>query len=999
MKSRLIGVAALLLCVLPRVQAQEGPDHARLRWEWFYRPRAYPFADVVPGALDRARLQLASLRASRLILGAPPIGGTRWQSIGPFSINGTAIGRISTVAVHPTNSNVVYIGGAQGGVWKTIDGGITWTPLTDKQCSLAMGSIVIDPVNPEIVYAGTGEQHFSGDSYYGCGVLRSTDGGASWTQLAPLALRVRISRLVILPSTAGNIATTTILAATDNGLFRSTNGGTTWTTVRAGIHTDLVVDPSNEQTLYTGFRQGGIFKSINGGVTWLSASAGLPTANVGRINIGLAPSAPATLYVAIQHFTANNLLGLFKSTDGGNSWTQLSATGASCSTQCWYDLHVTVHPADPNIVFFGGVALFRSTNGGNTFATVTGAMHVDQHFLAFDPQNPQRVYAANDGGIYRSENGGTVWTGINNGLAITQFYGGISLHPSNSLLVIGGTQDNGTLSYTGAPTWTTIIGGDGGFTAINHENPAVQFGETQWTPNSGFSGPNRSDGGAFVRKVNGINVSDNAQFIPPLVMDQSNPRVLYFGTDKLYRTADAADNWSAISPVFTPGATLTAIALAASDPSTVYVGLNSSRVHVTTNGGDSWSVITAGLPARTPTDIAVDRADSRTAYVTFSGFGTGHVFRTVDGGQSWTNVSANLPDMPVNAVALDPATRRFVMIGTDLGVFVSSDSGSTWTILDDGMPNVAVFDIAYNAATGALIAATHGRGMFQLQLDRALTIATVPKKRRIDFPENSSTSRADSAAVVLSGTGAGSAQWVATHTTAAPWLTLQTASGTGSGTVRWTVSPAGRAPGVYIDTISVTSAGAFESPARVIDTMFIEASLPAMSVSGGAHSDTTSASAPELSADSALVTFVGSTGPQVQWSAVARRGTWLTLTTASGTGTGRVRWTRNSNQLPAGINVDTIVITAPGATGSPAFIIDTLIVRAALVVTAARRDTLVSASTDTKSSSVQLTIVGDPNGTIELDRNARQRYVAYAHHSRRTGRQYHFVDEICIEPA
>jgi photosystem II stability/assembly factor-like uncharacterized protein len=966
MKSRLLGM--LLLVAGPRLQAQEGPDHARLRWEWFYRQRAFPFAEIVPGALERARLQLGGLRASLRILGAPPIGGSRWESIGPFSINGTAIGRISTVAVHPTNSNVLYIGGAQGGVWKTINGGSTWTPLTDRQCSLAMGSIVIDPVNPEIIYAGTGEQHFSGDSYYGCGVLRSTDGGTSWTQLAPLALRVRISRVILVPSTAGSVATTTVLVATDNGLFRSTNGGTSWTAVRAGIHTDLVIDPTNEQIMYTAFRNnsgtGGIFKSTNSGVTWLSSSAGLPTSNVGRINIGMAPSAPSTLYAGVHNFSQNTLLGLYKSTDAGANWNQLSATGASCGSQCWYDLHVTVSPADPNTVFFGGVSLFRSTNGGLTFSNVTAGIHVDQHFMAFDPQNAQRVYAANDGGIYRSDNGGSTWTGINNGLAITQFYGGISLHPSNSLLVIGGTQDNGTLSYTGAPTWTSIIGGDGGFTAINHENPAVRFGETQWTANSTFSGPNRSDGAGFVRKVNGINLGDNAQFIPPLVMDPSDPRVLYFGTNKVYRTFDAAESWAAISPVFVPTSTLTAIAPAPSAPTTIYAAMSNGQVHVTTNTGMTWTQINAGLPARTATDIAVDRGDSRTAYVTFSGFGTGHVFRTVNGGTSWTNVSANLPDMPVNAVAVDPATRGFVMIGTDLGVFISSDSGSTWTILDDGMPNVAVFDIAYNPATGALVAATHGRGMFQLQLDRALTIAAVPRKRRVDVPENSTTPRPDSAAVVLSGVGGGSAQWTATHSSAAPWVTLTTASGTGSGTVRWTRNPAGRAPGFHIDTITVVSPGAIDSPARVIDTLLVEPVVPTMSVSGGAHSDTASAAVADVSTDSALVTFLGSAGAQVQWSAAARRGTWLTITTASGTGTGRVRWSRNSGGLPAGIFVDTIVVAANGVAGSPAFIIDTLVVRAALVLTPAKRDTLVSGSAQTKLSSVQLTIVGDPDGTI-----------------------------------
>ncbi|MGH7470309.1 MAG: WD40/YVTN/BNR-like repeat-containing protein, partial [Longimicrobiales bacterium] len=571
MRPVLLGGLLVLSAGQARAQEEE-EDHARRRWEWFYQQRAYPFGTIPAGALERARVQLEGLR--RPLFGAvpPPISGTRWQAIGPRAIptSGTSIGRISTVAIHPTNTNLLYVGGAQGGVWRSTDGGSNWTALTDKECSLAMGAIVLDPVNPAIVYAATGEQHFSADSYYGCGVLRSVDGGNTWTRLgASVFVRSRISRLVILPSTAGTVATTTILAASDNGLFRSLDGGANWVLVRAGTATDLVMDPSNERTLYVAIRTQGVFRSVDGGATWGALGAGFPTASLGRINITISASSPSRLYASLHNLSNSALLGILTTTDAGATWTQLPATGASCGTQCWYDMFIAVHPTNPNTIYFGGVGLFRSLDGGSTFSSIGNTIHVDQHYLAFDPVNAQRIYVTNDGGIYRSDNGGTTWTSLNAGLELTQFYGGISLHPSEQAIVLGGTQDNGTLRYSNNPTWAAVLGGDGGFTAINYDNPVIQFAETQWTAGSTSSGPRRSDGGGFVRKVNGIVTSEPALFIPPLVMDPVNAQVLYFGTNRVYRTADAAESWTPVSPVLvtTTGA-VSAIAPAAGDPGT-----------------------------------------------------------------------------------------------------------------------------------------------------------------------------------------------------------------------------------------------------------------------------------------------------------------------------------------------------------------------------------------------------------------------------------------------
>ena len=725
-------VLAVLLLVAPGyitpVSAQENP---RRRWEYFYQQRAFPFGRVPAGALQAAR---AELRSPDLLRAPPPVAGNSWTPIGPegIPINLTSIGRLTAIAVHPTNSSIIYIGGAQGGVWKTTNGGSSWTPLTDGECSLAMGAIAIDPVDPQIVYAGTGEQHFSGDSYYGCGILRSTNGGASWTQLGAsifqtLSGGAKISRILIDPSTAGTVTTTTILVASDFGLYRSTDGGTNLTRTLTGTVTDLAMHPTDPDTLYAARWGSNVSKSSDGGVSWTDVGNGWATGSIGRTHVTISPSTPSILYSSVHNSANSQLLGIWKTVDGGALWTQLAATGASCGSQCWYDHHIAVHPTNPDTVYFGGILLYRSVNGGGSFSSVLGGMHVDQHTFAFDPQDPDIVFAGNDGGIYRSDVGGTVWTSLNTNLALTQFYSGISLHPFDPSIVLGGTQDNGTLLYQGAIDWSHVLGGDGGFTAIDFENPTIRYAETQWSAGTSFGGPRRSDGGAFNRKVNGIDITESGLFIPPLVMDPSNPEVLYFGLTSLFRTGDRAENWTQAGSGF--GGRVSAIAPSATDGGIIYVGTDIGRVQMTADTGGVWDNVSAGLPSRFVTDIAVDPLDAQTAYVVVSGFGSGHVYRTANGATSWQNVSSNLPDVPVNAVVLDPATRANVFIGTDLGVFASSDSGDTWAAITPGMPNVAVFDLAYNANTGTLIAATHGRGMFSLDVNRLLTLVVSPGSR------------------------------------------------------------------------------------------------------------------------------------------------------------------------------------------------------------------------------------------------------------------------------
>lgn len=741
--------AIALSVATPSIEAQAPGalrDNPGLHREWFEHERRFPFSEIPRGKYQEAVRQFRARSGARVGSAMFALTGATngWTALGPGSIPGLFIastGRVSALAMQPGNNSVVYAGGAQGGVWKTTNGGGTWTPLTDGECSLAIGAIEIDPVNPSIIYAGTGEFTNSSASYYGCGVLRSVDAGVTWTQLGASTFDLpnggaSFARIVIDSATAGGTTSTVLYAATSFGLYKSVDAGVTWTQQISGRVSDVVMNRANPQHLvaavghHFGGAANGVLTTVNGGTTWTPSTSGFPTGNVGRIRLGIARTNGMRVYAAVQHAGSGSgvfgtLLGFYRSDDGGASWVQVNQgnSGMTCASQCWYDMYVVVDPADQNRVYFGGLTLSRSTNAGDAWAQISGPIHVDHHAMAIDPQNPSVIYAGNDGGVYKSIDGGATWAALNNDLSLTQFYPGISVHPTDPVQVIGGTQDNGTVQYNGSPGWAPVIGGDGGYTAINHLDASSWWGQSQWTPNSGFSGPQRRDaqtGSGFTHKMNGIDPSDRGQFIAPLFMDPINPRVLYFGTFRLYRTRDNGENWTAISGDLSGGSgTITAIGVPRADTAMIYVGTSDGRVQVSQNYGASFT-LASGLPNRVVKDFVFDPVDPQVAWVTFSGFGTGHVFKTTNRGATWTNVSGNLPDVPVNAIAhVFPQSE--LVVGTDVGLFRTTNDGATWTPWP-GIPNAAVFDLVYNPNTGQLVAATFGRGMFAYQSTAAVAL-------------------------------------------------------------------------------------------------------------------------------------------------------------------------------------------------------------------------------------------------------------------------------------
>ncbi len=784
--------------VVPQRAEQE--DIVRQRADWFYKLRAYPHAHVPSRAHLNAIQQMREMVAQEDLarLGADPdvpAANPAWTFAGPQPIlnpfsDPVVSGRVTSMAIDPTTPSTLYIGGAMGGVWKSTNSGTTWTPMTDSHASLSVGSIALDPQNHNTVYVGTGELNFAGDSYFGAGILKSTDGGTTWTHTCgpfcgPVANDgyfgggARIGSLAVQPNNSQVLLAGVSLDFVD-GIYRSSDGGTTWTRVLSGNPgTAVLFDSSNPTTAYAALGNvfsGGaesVYKSTNGGLTWSVANgtgtSKLNLTNAAGITLAIVPSATTTLYVSVANLLDGSLIGFYKSTDGANTWTQLTGTPDYCTPQCSYDNAIGIQPTNPSVIFAGGAfstTLVRSTDGGTTWTTLqsaqnNGSVHGDVHAITFTPDGTS-VYVGSDGGMFSTTqitNTTPVWTQLNNTLGLTQFYFGVSIHPTNTSIAIGGTQDNGTLTYSGSLSWNnTNACGDGGGTAIDFTVPSTMYANCQEiniqkSTQSGLVN-------TWTQAISGINTADRVSFIPPLAMDPSNSNTLYFGTDRMYQTTNAAGTWTAISPDLTTGdsffGVIATMAVAPTDGNTVYVGTADSFVQVTTNAKSgaaaTWTKRSTGLPPRVINQIVVDPTNSQIAYVVFSGFTgfgdtQGHVFKTLNGGITWTDASGNLPNSPVNSIAIDNELTSDIFVGTDAGVYYTTNGGTSWTSLVNGLPLAAVVGLTYHPATLTLRAATHGRGVWDMNIASLLPV--------ISISSLSPTSKtAGSAAFTLTVTGA-----------------------------------------------------------------------------------------------------------------------------------------------------------------------------------------------------------------------------------------------------
>jgi photosystem II stability/assembly factor-like uncharacterized protein len=651
------------------------------------------------------------------VAGIQPSG---WTWLGPGNIGG----RVRSILIHPTTPSTMWVGSVAGGVWKTLNGGASWFPLDDFMANLAISCMAMDPTNPDVIYAGTGEGLGAGDGIQGAGIFKTTDGGATWTRLSSTATNLFnfVNRLAISPSVPQ-----IILAATSAGIFRSANGGTNWNRTFAGTIKDLAFDPSDtSKCIASGF--GMVLFSTNGGMTWSNATG---FSKELRIEIAYAPSLPSTVYASANTTNGGDL---FRSLDGGKTFTRRSTGLNYLEDQGEYANCVWVDPTNPTNLIVGGLDLWRSTDGGASLARISdwhfsASAHADQHIIvnhpSFDGAGNRTLFFGNDGGVFRSTDLGGMFSffNLNHNLGITEFYGAAGSGAGNYL--IAGSQDNGTVSLKlgdGTDGWTERWDGDGGFCATDPWDPAFFYGEYVWLQ------LHRSTALDVMFISGGIADAGppgtNANFIAPFILDPNKPTTMLAGGRSLWRSENVRDvflSWSIIKPALSHNASInlvgiSAIAVAPGDSDVIWVGHNNGFVFATTNGSSAspnWTRRDSNaphLPSRYCTRITIDPLDKNVVYVTYGGFESNNVWRTMDGGLTWASVSSNLPDAPVNTLIIDPRITRLLYVGTEVGIFASADGGAHWSPSNDGPANVEVDELSWMGIR--LLAATHGRGCF-----------------------------------------------------------------------------------------------------------------------------------------------------------------------------------------------------------------------------------------------------------------------------------------------
>ncbi len=721
--------------------------------EWFFNQRAFPYPTINE---EGRAIGLAQAKKMRQTQSAKAADFT-WQTAGPTNTGG----RVTDIALHPLDTNIFYIGTSLGGVWKTIDCGESWTPIFDEQQHLSIGNLALDPQNPETLYVGTGEANASATSgaFFGDGIYKTTDGGASWIHLG-LSNSHHIGRIVVDPTNSERVwvavAGQLYQSSEERGVYLSENGGQDWqqmfhlTDSTACI--DLVVNPDDPQIIYAAMWErtrkpwgrnyagltSGIYRSKDGGLNWEAIKEGLPTNGekahqVGRIGLSIAPNNPDILFACFTTDSVRNFFdGVYRTENGGDEWYKVEDQGIENSFFGfgWFFSNIRIHPRENNIVYLLGGDLFSSNDGGRNWTYFTNGMHVDQHALEIHPLYPNFVVVGNDGGLYVSHQNGRNWQHINN-LPITQFYT-CEIDNQQPERLYGGTQDNGTNRTLNWETqeWEKIFGADGFRVLVDPTDNSYVYVETQW--GGLYSSYLGGEPFSFTYSTSGIDGGDRTNWHTPYEFNPQNPKSLYYGSMRLYKTVDQAGYWEPISEDLTNGqiykseayATITSIAIAPSDTLVIYVGTDDGNVQKTTNEGQDWALISEDLPLRHISRIAVHPDDADVVYVTLSGYRnndyTPHVFKSIDGGETWEDISSNLPELPVNDIVLDPFYEDYLYVATDAGVFYSQDDGENWEVFGDGLPSTIITDLTFHADTYSLVAATFGRSMYLCDLGAPL---------------------------------------------------------------------------------------------------------------------------------------------------------------------------------------------------------------------------------------------------------------------------------------
>ncbi len=695
------------------VENEADDDLAKfMRWDYLMRTRVDAYGNYPdPGILFKEGARFMNKNQS----GAGSRAAT-WEPIGNADRpdNGGGVGRVNVIQFDPDDPSVLYVGAAGGGLWKTVNDGIDWTPLTDNIPVTGIADIAINPLNTNTIYIATGDgygyeatwqndQDFWG-GVYSAGILKSVDGGATWmpTGLSYLQETLEIVQRIVIHPAQPNI----LVAATRNGLFRTDNEGVTWTMVDNRHCYDIDINTANPDIMYAS-TDNDILTSTNAGLTWTVLESGL-NAWGGRTSIETTKDNSNVIYFL-------GAAGFYKSDDAGASWDMKSYPSATFYG--YYDMVMDVSNADEERIYTGGLYVSRSNTSGNSWQ-IKGStfpwggsdyVHADNHAMACHPTNPEIIYAGTDGGIFKTTDNGTTWDDLSNGLRIAQIYR-VSSSQTDPDLLISGWQDNGTNLWNGTgweevdySTW------DGMEALIDHTDEDIMFLTHQY--------------GDLFRSTNGgadwdeMDVAGGG-WVTPFVMDPSNHLVLYYGKDNgdIQKTTNGGNTWTNKNANL--GSTVFAIAVAPSNSNYVYA-CSLTELKVSTNGGDTWTSITGILPITGVgfNYIAVSNTDPQKVWIAISGYMAGNkVFYSDNAGASWTNISGSLPNLPVNTIVYENGSADRVYIGTDIGVFYKDNELSDWVSYMEGLPNVMVHELEINYTSDKLIAATYGRGAWQSDL-------------------------------------------------------------------------------------------------------------------------------------------------------------------------------------------------------------------------------------------------------------------------------------------
>ncbi len=681
------------------------------RWSDFVEPRVVESngdLSIITEGMSRAvanRAREADTRAA-----------ANWRLLGPKNTAiGGGNGRVNAIRVHPTNANIMFVCTPAGGVWRSVNAGTSWTPVTDNLAVLGATDVAFDPTNPNIMYLATGDGEASDTR--SIGVFKSLDGGTTWTPTA-LAFDAsqgrQLSRVSVMPNNPN-----VVFASGNGGIWRSTDAGASWAQVSTASVKDFEFKPTDPNTMYA--CGSAFFRSTNGGTTWVQTTAGFQPTGISRMAAAVTPASPNTVYLVAANTSNYGFQGFYVSTDAGATFTLRTAspnilgwetTGTDVGGQGWYDLAIAASPTDPNTLYVGGINVWKTTNGGTNWNINTHwyggggkpYVHADIHDLVCVGQN---VFAASDGGISVSSTGGASWANISNNLAIAQIYA-IGLSASSPNLIISGHQDNGTEMTSDANSWREIYGGDGMQCFIDKTNNAtiyasLYYGDLYKSTNGGttFTGI----GAGFPQ----------AAWVTPWLQDPVSSNTLYAGAKQVYKSINGGTNFTAISNFAN---TNDLIAIDVSNLNNQHIiAATRTKIFRTTNAGATWTDITTGVSTTgTIMNVKLDNNSLNTIYAVLGSYTGNSVYRSTDGGITWASFSTGLPPIPAKCIVSQTHTSGTLYVGTDIGIYYRDNGLNQWLPYNNAMPAVPITDLEIYAPTQKLRAATYGRGIWESDL-------------------------------------------------------------------------------------------------------------------------------------------------------------------------------------------------------------------------------------------------------------------------------------------